>query len=159
MKVIALLPAAMTYSYTPGQPQLKGADGPQVVLDFHPNPAFRPPTILATVLTGLEGRVWIDEQSHFVVRIEADVLQPVNFGLGVVAKIFPGGKVALDQKPAAGGRWVYSRIDEDLVVRVLMLKTLSEKGTVTSWDFQRMSALLPYRDAIRMLLAMPIPVR
>jgi hypothetical protein len=159
MKLISLLPQAMIYSYTPGQPQMKHADGRQVVLNFHPKPSFRPPTLLANVLTGLAGRVWIDERSHCVTRIEANVLQPVNFGFGVVAKIFPGGTVALEQVPTVGDRWAYSRVDEDLVARVLMLKTIPEKGSITSWNFRRMNALLPYQEAIRMLLAMQVPLR
>jgi hypothetical protein len=159
MKLIRLLPQAMIYSYTPGQPQPKGADGRQVVLDFHPDPAFRPPTMFADVLTGLEGRVWIDAQSHCMTRIEAHVLHPVNIGFGIVARIFPGGTVELEQTHAAGDRWVYSHMDEHLTTRVLMVKTYPENAAITSWDFQPMPSLLSYQDAIRALLATPVSVR
>jgi hypothetical protein len=159
MKQVSLLPQAMIYSYTPGQPQAKGADGRQVVLDFHPDPAFRPPTMFADVLTGLEGRVWIDAQSHCMTRIEAHVLHPVNIGFGLLARIFPGGTVELEQTHAAGDRWVYSHLDEHLTARVLMVKTYPENAAITSWDFQPMPSQLSYQDAIRALLAMPVPVR
>jgi hypothetical protein len=159
MKLVSLLPQAMIYSYTPGQPQPKGADGRQVVLDFHPDPTFRPPTMFADVLTGLEGRVWIDAQSHCMTRIEAHVLHPVNIGFGIVARIFPGGTVELEQTHAAGDRWVYSHLDEHLTARVLMVKTYPENAAITSWDFRPMPSLLSYQDAIRALLTMPAPVR
>lgn len=159
MSVMRLLPQAMIYSYAPGQPQLKGVDGQQVVLDFHPDPAFRPPTMFAEILTGLEGRVWIDERSHCMTRIEARVLHPVNFGFGIVAKIFPGGTVELEQTQAAGGRWVYSHMEEHLTARVLMVKTLPENAVITSWEFQPMRSLPGYQDAIRELLAMPVPLQ
>lgn len=106
MQLVRLLPQAMIYSYSLGQPQSKGADAPQVVLDFHPNLTFRPPTMYADVLTGLEGRVWIGARSQCMARIEAHVLHPVNIGFGLVAKIFPGGTVELEQTHTTGDQWV-----------------------------------------------------
>jgi hypothetical protein len=159
MKLVALMPQAMIYSYTPGQPQTKNADGLQVVLDFRPNPAFHPPTMLAEALTGLEGRVWIDAQSHYVARIEAHVLRPVDLGFGLLAKIYPGGTIELEQARVADGQWVYSHLDEHLTARVLLVKTMPENTMITSWDFQPMSSLVSYQDGARMLLATPIPVR
>jgi hypothetical protein len=159
LQIVRMLPQAMIYSYVPGQPQPKGANGQQVVIDFHPDPAFRPPTMYAELLTGFEGRVWIDAQSHCMTRIEGRVLHPVNFGFGIVAKIFPGGTVELEQTHATGDRWVYSHLDEHLTARVLMVKTLPENAAITSWDFRPMPSLLSYQDGIRLLLAMPVPLR
>ena len=47
MKLVEMMPQAMIYTYTPGQPQPKDAAGLQVVLDFHPNPSFHPPTMFS----------------------------------------------------------------------------------------------------------------
>lgn len=159
MQLVQLMPQAMIYSFTPGQPQSSANQGQETVLDFHPNPSFRPPTMYAEMLTGLEGRVWIDAKSQYITKIEAHVLRPVNFGFGVLAKIFPGGTVELEQTHAAADRWMYAHVAEHLTARVLMVKTVPENATVTSWDFRPMAAQLPYQDAIRMLLAMPVPSR
>jgi hypothetical protein len=158
MKLVAMMPQAMVYSYTPKQPQMKNVGGLQVVLDFHPNPAFHPPTMFSEALTGLEGSVWIDARSHYVTRIEAHVLRPVDMGFGLVAKIHPGGTVELEQTHIAGDQWVYSHVDEHLTVRLLMLKTMPENNVVTSWDFRPMPSLVSYQEGARMLLAMPLPV-
>jgi hypothetical protein len=159
VKLVGMLPQAMSYSYAPGQPQPKGVDGQQVVLDFHPNPAFRPPTMFADALTGLEGRVWIDERTHTITRIEAHVLHPVDMGFGLVAKIYPGGTIELEQMHLTGDQWVYSHLDEHMTARVLMMKTLPENNVMTSWDWRPMPSLMSYEEAVRLLLAMPIPVR
>jgi hypothetical protein len=159
LQLVRMMPKAMIYSYAPGQPQSKAQEGQEVVLDFHPNPEFRPPTMYAEMLTGLEGRVWINARSRCITRIEAHVLRPVNFGFGVLAKIFPGGTVELEQTRAVGDRWVYSHIDEHLTARVLLVKTVPENAAMTSWDFRPMASPLSYQDAIKMLLAMPISVR
>jgi hypothetical protein len=159
IKLVELMPQAMIYTYTVGQPQPKDAAGVQVVLDFHPNPTFHPPTMFAEALTGLEGRVWIDARSHYLTRIEGRVLRPVDMGFGLVAKIYPGGTLELEQTRTPEGQWVYSHLDEHLTARVLMVKTLPEDTVVTSWDFRSMPSLLSYQDGVRMLLAMPVAVR
>jgi hypothetical protein len=161
--LIHLLPQAMIYTYAPGQPQRPSAnpsqDPPQVVLDFRPDPAFHPPTMAADLLTGIEGRVWIDARSHCMIRVEGRVLHAVNFGFGIVAKIYPGGTVEFEQTRAIGDRWAYSHLEEHLTARVLMVKTLPENTVMTSSDFRPMPSLISYQDAIKLLLAMQIPLR
>ncbi|WP_158785677.1 hypothetical protein [Granulicella sp. L46] len=158
IKVVGLMPEAMLYSYAPGQPQLKGSQG-EVVLDFRPNPSFHPPTMFAECLTGLEGRVWIDPRTRTLSRIEARVLRPVNMGFGILAKIYPGGTLALDQVNVGDDHWVYSHLDEHVTARVLMVKNYPENTVITSWDFRPMPSLLSYQDGIRMLLAMPVATK
>lgn len=159
IKLVDMMPQAMLYSYAPGQPQPKGADGLQVVVDFHPNPAFHPPTMFAEALTGLEGRAWIDARTHYLTRIEARVLRPVNMGFGILAKIYPGGTLEFEQTHLGGDQWVYSHLDEHLTARLLMVKNYPENTVITSWDFRPMPSLLSYQDGIRLLLAMPVAVR
>jgi hypothetical protein len=157
--LVQLLPQAMTYTYAPGQPQRPGVEAREVVIDYHPDPKFHPPTMEADLLTGIEGRVWIDPRSHCMTHIEARVLHAVNFGFGVVAKIFPGGTVVFEQTRAFGDRWAYSHMEEHLTARVLLVKTLPENTIMTSSDFRPMPSLLPYQDAVKILLAMQIPLR
>jgi len=154
--LIELLPQAMINTYAPGQPQLPNMEGPQVVLDFHPDPTFHPPTMTADLLTGIEGRVWIDARSHCMIRVEAHVLHAVNFGFGVVAKIFPGGTVEFEQIRAVGDRWAYSHLEEHITTRLLLVKTLPENAVMTSFDFRPVPTLMSYQDAVKMLLAMPV---
>ena len=159
IKVVELMPQAMLYSFAPGQPQIKGLGGNLVVVDFRPNPTFHPPTILAECLTGIEGRVWIDPHTHYLVRIEARVLRPVNMGFGILAKIYPGGTLSLDQVNLGGDEWVYSHVDEHLMARVLLVKNYPEDNVISSWDFHPLPSLLSYQDSIRALLAMPVITR
>ncbi len=156
VKVVGLMPEAMLYTFAPGQPQIKGEEANLVVLDFRPKPDFHPPTMFAECLTGLEGRVWIDPRTHYLRRIEARVLRPVNMGFGILAKIYPGGTLALDQTNLGGEQWVYSHLDEHLTARVFLVKNLPEDSVITSWDFHSMTSLLSYQDSIRALLAMPV---
>jgi hypothetical protein len=159
IELIRLMPTAMIYSYAPGQPQPQGATSRQIVVDFHPDPKFHPPTMLSELLTGLAGRFWIDAETQRLTRVEAKVLTPVNFGLGVVGRIFPGGTIEFEQTNAGGNHWVYSHLEEHLTVRELMVKTVVMNSEMNAWNFRILPNAVSYQDAIRMLLAEQIPLR
>jgi hypothetical protein len=156
--MIKLMPDAMIYSYTPGQPQTgRGSEAPEIVLDYKPNPKFVPPTTTSEALTGLEGRVWIDSKTHQLVRMEGTIFQPVNLGWGLLAHIYPGGKLVLEQTNAGGQRWIFDQFVQQVSVRALMVKTLNVHVNIGASDFQTLPEPIPYQDAIKMLLATPLP--
>jgi hypothetical protein len=111
-------------------------------------------------LTGLQGRIWIDPRSHFVARMEGEVFRGVSLGWGMVAHINPGGKVMLEQidvaVPPPEQRWIFSHFVEHVSLRALMVKNITEDSQIDSSDFSRISPL-SYQDAIRTLLATPLP--
>ena len=156
--LIQLMPDAMIYTWAPGQPQLDSLKGPhQLVIDYAPNPRWSPPNTTAEALTGLRGRMWIDPRTHQLLRMEGEVFQGVNFGWGMLAHIYPGGRLALDQVDIGGDRWIFSRFIEDVKVRALMLKTLNVNTTVEASGFRPLPSPLGYADAIRLLLDTPLP--
>lgn len=157
--LVPLMADAMINTYTPGQPQ-SGRNGgaPEIVLDYKPNPKWVPPSTEAQALTGLQGRVWIDAKTHYVVRMEGTIFRGVNFGWGMLAHIYPGGKVVMNQTNAGGNRWIFTDFSMQLTVRALMVKTLSIHSTAKASGFQTLEPM-SYQDAIRLLLATPLPDR
>lgn len=158
-QLIKLLPQAGLYSYAPGQPQPPGITSPQVVIDFQPNPAFHPPSMVAELLTGLKGRVWIDTQTKTMTRIEGDIIRPVNFGWGVVARIYPGGHVEFEQTLVEGKRWIYSHLNMNITIREVMFHTVNDKTTMSTWNHRLLPAPISFQDAVRELLAERIPLQ
>ena len=158
-QLIKLLPQAGIYTYAPGQPQPAGSTSPQVVIDFHPNPEFHPPTMVAELLTGLKGRVWIDARTGTMTRIEGDIIRPVNLGWGVVARIYPGGHVEFEQTVVEGKRWIYSHLDMNITIREVMFHTVNDKTRMNTWNFQLLPSPMSYQDAVHALLARQIPLQ
>ena len=159
LDLIKMMPDAMIFSYAPGQPQRNDRSNsaePEVVIDFRPNPDWKPPSMTAEALTGLQGRAWIDSHTHFVTRLDGDVFRGVNFGWGLFAHIYPGGKLSLEQAQVAGQRWIFSRFTEHVTVRALMLKTYKEDSEVTASSFNVVPAM-SYQDAVRLLFQGPLP--
>ena len=156
-KLIPLMPDAMINTYKPGQPQ-SGRNGgaPEIVLDYKPNPKFVPPNTQAQALTGLQGRVWIDAKTHYVVRMEGTIFRPVNFGWGMLAHIYPGGKVVMNQTNVGGNRWIFTDFSMELSVRALMVKKLDIHSSANTSKYQTLGPM-SYQDAIHLLLAAPLP--
>jgi hypothetical protein len=155
--LVPLMADAMINTYAPGQPQ-SGRNGGalEIVLDYKPNPKWNPPNTEAQALTGLEGRVWIDAKTRNVVRMEGTIFRSVNFGWGMLAHIYPGGKLVLNQTDAGGNRWIFTDFSMQLSVRALMVKTLNIHSTAKAGNFQTL-APLTYQDAIHLLLSTPLP--
>lgn len=157
--LIRLMPDAMIYSYVPGQPQTGKNPGiTEVVLDFEPNPNFHPPSTTAEALTGLKGRAWIDAKSKQIIHMEGTVFKSVNVGWGMLAHIYPGGKLVYDQADVGNGRWVYSHFTDRISVRALMVKSLNISTDVDSSAYQIIQPMT-YQDAVRLLLSTPLPVK
>jgi hypothetical protein len=157
--LVPLMADAMINTYTPGQPQSgKNGGALEIVLDYKPNPKFVPPNTEAQALTGLEGRVWIDAKTHYVVRMEGTIARGVNFGWGMLAHIYPGGKVEMNQTSVGGNRWIFTDFSMQLSVRALMVKKLDIRSSAKTSGYQILGPM-SYQDAIRLLLATPLPER
>ena len=147
----------MIYTYASDQTPAPNSDAPQVVLDYTPNPKFNPPTIESQALSGVRGRVWIDARAKTIVRMTGDIFQSINFGWGLLARIYPGGKVDMEQTVTLGDRWNMTNFHEQVTVKALMVKTITVTSEVHSFDFQQLPGSMSYQDAIRLLLNTPLP--
>lgn len=158
-RLIPLMPDALLFRYVPGQPQTGVHPGrTEIVIDYSPNPEFVPPNTEAEVLTGLAGRVWIDARTHQLIRMEGTISRAVNFGWGVLAHIYPGGRLALNQTSVGESRWILSSFSMQLNVRALMLKSVKVDSNVEASDFQVIGPM-SYQNAIHLLLMAPLPGR
>jgi hypothetical protein len=89
------------------------------VLDAYPRADYRPPVERAKVLSGMRGRLWIDKSGYHWAKVQAEVINPVQFGL-FIAQVKPGTKFELDQAPV-GGVWLPKCFTESVNASVLGL--------------------------------------
>ena len=159
--LLKLMPDAMLWSYTPGQPQLpkeSASSAELVVLDFKPNPKWSAPNMESEPLTGLEGRIWIDAHTRRMVHLAGRLSHAVNIGWGMVAHIYPGGTITLHQTNAGGERWIVEHIVEQLNLRALLVKNVKQRLIFDTADFQPVPAM-GYQQAIKTLLDTPLVSR
>lgn len=98
---------------------------------FRPNPAFRPSTYEERVVAAMGGTVSLKEPVDRLCQLNATILQPVEFGFGLLGTIQAGGHFSLTRVPVAPQIWKSNRISVHMAGRVLLLKTLTrEQDTV-----------------------------
>jgi hypothetical protein len=88
--------------------------------------------------------------------MEGTIARGVNFGWGMLAHIYPGGKLSLDQTSVDGNRWIFTNFSMQLSVRALMVKTLNVHTNSSASGFQIIGPM-SYQDAIRLMLNTPLP--
>jgi hypothetical protein len=78
-----------------------------LVLDFVPNPDFRPRRATEKLLKSLSGTVWVDEKDLHCIRLEAHLFNNVSFG-GVLASVRKGTAVVFEQQKVNSEIWLPS---------------------------------------------------
>ena len=122
---------AFTFTMAGEQP----VDGAECyVLDARPNPAYNPPVEKARVLLGMKGRLWIDKEHYHWVKVQAEVINPVQFGL-FVAKVKPGTRFELEQAPA-GDVWLPKHFSESVNATVFGFYGLRSNEEELYSDYQ-----------------------
>jgi len=83
------------------------AGRPVIELSYEPAPQFKPRLRFSNVYRQVYGKVWIDEASGYVVRLEADLRKDIPIGGGIVGKIYKGARVEIEQAEAYPGAGVW----------------------------------------------------
>ncbi len=147
MEVLRVLPTAFLYRDA-------GRAGTVERFAFQPNPKFSPPNLETQVLTEMSGEIWIDPAQARVARLQATVQQDVNFGWGILGRLYKGGWITIDQADVGGGQWRIVKFQMAMSARVV-IKNRNFATTETEAQFAPVPQAMNYRDAIAMLRAAP----
>lgn len=82
-------------------------------------------------------RGWVREHDHKLVRMEADVIDSISFGLGLLAKIQKGSRLQLERRPINNEVWAPIRVEATMSARILLLKGISERQVSEYSDFRK----------------------
>ena len=143
-RALQAMPDAFLYQYDGVEP-----DG-LVRIRFQPNPKFDPPFREAQAFPGMEGKVWIDAQTERVARIETHLFRDVDFGWGIIGRLYKGGHIEIENARIPDGTYRVSVINVDLSYRILFSKKRAQQK-VTYSDFQAVPPNLGLAQAIELL--------
>ncbi len=143
-RALAALPDAFLYDYDGVE-----ADG-RVRIKFRPNPQYEPSFREGQAFAGMEGRVWIDPQQERVVRIETQVVRDVDFGWGIIGRLYKGGRVEIENGRIPDGTWRVTHIEVDLSYRIFFSRKRAQQK-ITYTDFQAVPASLSLVQAVELL--------
>jgi hypothetical protein len=148
-EMIRLLPDGFVYHY---EGLVEGPNGPAFRLTFKPNPNFQPPDREAEVYHGMAGELWIDQREERIVKLQAHLIADVDFGWGILGKLYKGGSILVEQKDVGDGKWEGTHMKLDLHGKALLIKTLTFETTEDASDFEPVPAQWSYKEAVHMLL-------
>ena len=147
LKVLRSLPDAFVYEDAgPAQ----GPGGPVEKFTFRPNSKFDPPDLETQVLTQMSGELWVDPARERVVRLEGRLQQDVDFGWGILGRLYKGGTILIVQGDVGDHQWRIVHFDMKMSARVVF-KTKVFDTTEDQSQFVPVPARLNYRQAIQIL--------
>lgn len=147
--MLTSLPDAFNYTYV-------GTDhGPQgeelVHLKFTPNPNFQPPNHETAVYQGMQGDLTIDRRAMRIAKIDGTLFKDVDFGWGILGKLYKGGRFVIVQRDVGGGHWEEVQETLQFYGKILMVKSLTVWSTETMTDFRPIPSNLTTAQALDML--------
>lgn len=156
-ELVRMLPDAFLYT---DQGIVQGPSGPCYRLSFKPNPNFVPPDREGEVFHGMVGELWVDEEQLRIVKIDAHLIADVNFGWGVLGRLYRGGSILEENADVGdqdGRHWESTSLRLRLTGKILMVKSVDFSTSQTSTDFRPVPSDMTYQQAIHMLLDEPAP--
>lgn len=147
LKVLRALPAAFVYQYAG---QVRSGSSTLERFAFAPNPAFTPPDLETQVLTALVGEILIDPVSLRVVRLDGRLREDVDFGWGILGRLYRGGWISIEQADVGGGVWRIVRFQMKMSARVV-IRTRNFETTEEESQFAPVPFGLDYRQGIELL--------
>lgn len=145
LRVLRALPLAFMYEY---KGMSGGPEGPVAKYSFRPNPRYDPPDMETEVLVSMEGDIWIDIGQERVARLEGHLVRDVDFGWGLLGRLYKGGWITIDQSAVSGNQWRVVRFQMDMTGRVLFKTKRFETVEETS-HYEPLPVGMTYAQAIQ----------
>jgi hypothetical protein len=103
---------------------------------FIARPAFDPPTRESMVFTAMQGEMLVDESARRLAKIDGTLFKDVNFGWGILGKLYKGGRFVVEQSEVAPSHWDTTQLILHFDGKALFLKSIHIDDNQTSWDYQ-----------------------
>jgi hypothetical protein len=146
-----LMPEAFLYDYD-------GLKGNLVRVKFRPKPNYNPATYEARVVHSLAGTILIDSRQKRLVRLTGQLINPVEFGYGLLGHIDNGGTVEIGRVEVGPSQWKTALIDIQLSGRLVLFKTVRKREHEIRSDFRPVPDNLSLSQANDLTLSRIVPI-
>ena len=116
---------------------MESLDGRETyVIDAEPRPGFEGKSREAKILPKFRFRVWIDRAENQWVKLDAECIDTVSFGL-FLARIHKGSRILIDTTRVNDEVWLPRHVAVHVDVRVALLKNFNVEQDVTYTDYKK----------------------
>jgi hypothetical protein len=116
-----------------------------LVLSFDPDPSYHSSIRYSSITGHVHGKVWVNESSAQAVRIEAELFDDYSLAGGLLAKVYSGSGVILEQSEIEPGVWLPTHFTYDITGRKLVFAITMHDQTETT-EYRRVG---PPREALQ----------
>jgi len=109
---------------------------PVWVISATPQTGYRPKIPHGDILTKVRGKIWIDQAEYQWVNVDAEVIAPLSFGLGLL-RVAPGGTLHFEQTRVNDEVWLPSRAEVRASARVAYVRQLRGEFDITYRDYKK----------------------
>ena len=93
------------------------------MVEAMPRPGFQPRSRTAKLFPSIKARLWVDQQDHQIIRVEAEVIDTISLGLFLV-RVAKGSRATLELTSVGDGVWLPDRLQISASARLGLLKVL-----------------------------------
>jgi len=149
LKVLRALPSAFLCQYAGAG---EGPTGKVEKFTFRPKPGFEPLDMETEVLPAMTGEIWIDPVHLRVARLESHMQKDVDFGWGILGRLYKGGWIVIEQADVGAGQWRTVRFQMQISGRVFF-RTKVFDTTEVQTNYAPLPVGMSYQKAIEMLFS------
>lgn len=149
-RMIKHFPEAFVFCYDGTEKSSSGRE--QIRLKFRPRASVTTHSWELRLLQGMEGTMLIDPVDERLVRVKAVLLSDVDFGWGILDRIYRGGSFLLEQQGVGSDRWAITTLSMHYSSRIGLFVTTRTDSVSKASNFRRMSNDLTLQQGLELLL-------
>jgi len=108
-----------------------------ILVDFKPKQNYKPKTSEARQLQHVAGRLWISEDDQEFVKLEAEVIDSIKIGAGLLARLQKGSTLKVELRKINDEIWLPEKVEVLLNGRLLLLKGLNMRIVIEFSDHKK----------------------
>lgn len=109
------------------------------IIEATPRAGYRPKARMARILQKFKGRLWIDKRDSVWVKVEAEALDSISYGL-ILARLQKGASLSVVQTHVNDEVWLPRTVEVSLSARVALVKTIRFAAEITFKDYRKFQA-------------------
>jgi hypothetical protein len=142
--IVALLPDAFHYEYA-------GEEKGCYHLRFHPKPGYSAHSVEARIFHAMSGELWIDSRYKRLARFDGRVDENVNFGFGLLGRLYKGGWFRLQRTRVSATDWKTERLEVHMSGRAMLFKTIARECSEVRGGFVPVPAAMSLAQGASLL--------
>lgn len=108
-----------------------------IAFDYEPRKDFKPKNRVENIISKLAGTIFVDEQAHQIVRLEARLTEAFKVGGGLLASVQPSSAFVFEQEKVRGELWLPSFAEANLSAKALLFVKFNASNTTRYSDYKK----------------------